>query len=100
MRRGNIALAHVVQAHANGRDDPLVTDCVLAEILRSRRITRWSRITFGNRRNEVEVFACQVDHHENFGVRCNDQSAWSWPTADNQVVDAVHHGSTKVFEHD
>jgi hypothetical protein len=100
MRRGNIALAHIVQAHANGRDDPPITDGALAQILRSPRITRRSRFTFGNRRGEFEAFACQVDHHENFGGRCDDQSAWSWPTADIQAVDAVHHGSTKVFEHD
>jgi hypothetical protein len=100
MRRGNIALACVAQAHANGRDDPPLTDCVLAQILRSPRITRRSRITLGNRRGEVEAFACQVDHHENFGGRCDDQSVWSWPTADIQAVDAVQHGSTKSFERD
>lgn len=40
MRRGNIALACVVQVHANGRHDPPITDYVLAQILRSPRITR------------------------------------------------------------
>lgn len=31
MRRGNIALTWVVQVHANGRDDPPITDNVLAQ---------------------------------------------------------------------
>lgn len=99
-RRGSIALTCVVQVHANGRNDPPVTDGVLGEILRSPRITRWSRFTFGNRRREVEVFARQVDHNENFGGRCNDQSAWSWPTAHHQAVYAVHYGSTNSSRHD
>lgn len=53
MRHCNIALACVVQAYANGRDDPPITDGALAQILRSPRITRRSWITFSNQRGEV-----------------------------------------------
>lgn len=72
MRRGNIALAYVRQGHAKRRDDPLVTECVLAQILRSPRIDRRSRTTFGNRRGEGE-------------------RPWhaKWTTTKNLVVDAM-----------